>query len=200
MKLIFKNQTVQFAELATVEEVIEKINELLADHYYYSHLIVDGKEIYEQLESFLIESLDSISTIELVVKTVREFVDEVLIMAKDYLTDAIPEMTSLADGFYQSPTSENWGEFSNMLEGMQWLNQTINLIDKSKERPANWNECIKLAAEFEMELKNLEQAVENTDSVLIADIIQYELLPVYEALLIEVNTTIDTEVTRNDLN
>ena len=200
MELIFKNQTVQFTELANVEVVIEKINELLADKYYYSHLIVDGKEIYEQLESFLIESLESVSTIELVVKTVREFVDEVLIMAKDYLTNAIPEMTLLADGFYQSPTSENWGEFSNMLEGMQWLNQTINLIDKSKERPANWNECIKLAAEFEMELKNLEQAVENTDSVLIADIIQYELLPVYEALLIEVNTTIDTEVTRNDLN
>lgn len=200
MELIFKNQTVQFAELASVEEVIEKIYELLADQYYYSHLIVDGKEIYEQLESFLIESLESISTIELVVKTVREFVDEVLIMAKNYLTDAIPEMTSLADGFYQYPTSENWGEFSNMLEGMQWLNQTISLIDKAKERPTNWNECIKLAAEFEMELKNLEQAVENTDSVLIADIIQYELLPVYKALLIEVNTTIDTEVTRNDLN
>lgn len=200
MELIFKNQTVQFAELTSVEEVMEKIYELLADQYYYSHLIVDGKEIYEQLESFLIESLESISIIELVVKTVRDFVDEVLIMAKNYLTDAIPEMTSLSDGFYQNPSSEHWSEFSNMLEGMQWLNQTINLIDKSKVRPANWNECIKLAAEFEMELKNLEQAVVNIDSVLIADIIQYELLPVYEALLVEVNTTIDTEVTRNDLN
>jgi hypothetical protein len=200
MELIFKNETVQFGELSSVEEIIEKINELLADQYYFSHLIVDGEEIYEDPESYLLNSLESISTIEVAVKTIQEFVNEVLIMAKDYLTNAIPEMTSLADGFYQNPTSENWVDFSAMLEGMQWLNKTINVIDKAKERPANWNECIKLAAQFEMELKNLEQAVENSDNVLIADIIQYELLPVYEALLEEINTTIDTEVERYDLN
>lgn len=200
MELLFKDKTIQFDILPSVEEVIEKINELLADQYYYSHLIIDGEEIYEELENYLLQSLESIMTLEVVVKTVREFVNDVLIMAADYLTTAVPEMTSLADGFYKNPTADNWGEFSAMLEGMQWLNHSIDLIDKAKERPANWDECINHAVQLQMELKNLEEAVGNTDSVLIADIIQYELLPIYEALQAEFNTTIDTEVERHDLN
>lgn len=200
MKLIFKNEMIHFSEIPSVEEIIDKINELLNNEYYYSHLIVDGEEIYKEPDTFLVESLASISTVEVVVKTAREFVDELLLMAADYLTGAIPEIPALADGFYQNPKAENWEIFSAMLEGMQWLNQTIDLIDKSTERPGNWDECIKLAVQLQMELKNLEQAVENTDSVLIADIILYELLPVYEALQVEFNTTVDTEVERDDLN
>lgn len=200
MELIFKNETLQFDELPSVEEIIEKINELLANQYYYSHLIVDGEEIYEDPESYLLESLESIATIEVAVKTVREFVNGVLIMASDYLEGTIPNMTALSEGFYQNPNSNNWGEFSNMLEGMQWLNQTIDLIDKVKERPENWDECIKLAVQLQIELKNLETVVENADNVLIADIIQYEILPLYEAIQEEFNRTIDTEVERNDLN
>ena len=200
MELLFKNETVQFNKQSSVGEIIEKINELLTNRYYYSHMIVDGEEIYKEPETFLLESLEFISTIEVVVKTARKFVDELLLMAVDYLTGAIPEIPALADGFYQNPKAEDWEMFSAMLEGMQWLNQTIDLIDKSTVIPANWDECIRLAVQLQMELKNLEQAVENTDSVLIADIIQYELLPVYEALQVEFNTTIDAEVERDDLN
>jgi hypothetical protein len=200
VELIFKNETVQFDKQVSVEEIIEKIDKLLANRYYYSHLIVDGEEIYENLESYLLESLGSISTIEVAVKTVREFINEVLLMASNYLTDGIPKMTVLANQFYQNPSADNWLDFSSMLEGMQWLNQTIDLIDKAKERPGNWNECIQLAVQLQLELKNLEEAIENTDHVLIADIIQYELLPIYEALQTEFNTTIDTEVERHDIN
>jgi len=200
VELIFKNETVQLEQLLSVEEIIQKIDELLANQYYYSHLIVNGEEIYEELESYLLKSLESIVSIEVVVKTVREFVNEVLIISADYLIGAIPEMTLLADGFYQKPTSENWKIFSEMLEGMLWLNKSIDLIDKAKVRPENWNECIQLAVQLQLELKNLEEAIENTDNVLIADIIQYELLPIYEALQTEFNTTIDTEGERYDLN
>jgi len=200
VELLFKNETVQFNEQSSVGEIIEKINELLTNRYYYSHIIVDGVEIYKEPETFLLDSLESISTIEVVVKTAREFVDESLLIAADYLKGALPEIQVLADGFYQNPKARDWEMFSAMLEGMQWLNQTIDLIDKSTEIPVNWDACIRLAVQLQMELKNLEQAVENTDSVLIADIIQYELLPVYGALLVEFNTTIDTEVERNDLN
>ncbi|USK69971.1 hypothetical protein [Peribacillus asahii] len=200
MDLILNNQTIQYDAKPSVEEIIEKINELLSDQYYFSHLIVDGEEVHEDPESYLVECLESISRIEVVSKTIREFVSEVLLLAEDYLKRAIPEMTALIDGFYQSPNADNWKNFSDMLEGMQWLNQIIGLIDQAKARPNNWDECIKLAAQLDMELKNLEEAVKNADSVLIADMIQYELIPIYEALAVELKTTIDTEVKRNDTN
>lgn len=200
MELIIKGNIIQFDKLPTAEEIVGKINELLSHKYYYSHLIVDGEEIYDDPENYLFQSLESITRIEVAVKTVQEFVNEVLIMAMDYFLVAIPEMTVLADGFYKNPTSEDWMSFSSMLEGMQWLNHSIDLIDKAKERPMNWDECIKLAVQLQMELKNLEDAIENTDYVLIADIILYELLPIYKDLQTEFITTIDTEVERYDLN
>lgn len=200
MELIFKNKIVQYDELPSPEEIMTKINELLTDQYYYSHLIVDEVEVYEEPESYFLKRQESISTIEIAVKTVQEFVNEVLIMADNYLKRAIPEMKVLADGFYQNPKADKWNDFSVMLEGMQWLNQLVDSIDKAKERPGNWNECIKHAFQLEIELKNLEKAVVNIDSVLIADIIQYELLPVYEALRVEFNKSIDTEGELYDFN
>jgi len=200
VKLRFKNETVQFDEQTSVEEIINKIDELLANQYYYSHLIVDSEEVYESLEIYLLDSLGSISNIEVVAKTISEFVNEMLLMSINYLTKVIPEMTLLANQFYQNPNGDNWLDFSFLLEGMQWINQTIQLIDKTKVRPENWDECIKVAAQLQMELKNLEQAVESTDSVLIADIILYELLPLYEALNVVINTTIDTEDVSDNLN
>ncbi|WP_312470765.1 hypothetical protein [Neobacillus sp.] len=200
MKLIFENQTIHFDRFPSVEEIFDKIKEFLSDQYFFSHLKIDGEEVYDDPESYLLECLESISIIEVVVKTIHEFVNEVLHMTDDYLKRAIPEITTVADGFYQSPSSNNWTDFSNMLEGIQWLIQMVELIDKTNERPANWDECIKITTKFEMELASLVEAVKNTDHILIADVLQYELLPLFETLETEVKNTIDIEGKRNDIN
>lgn len=200
MELIFKDQIIQYKELPSVEEIIQKINELLIDNYYYSHFIVDGQVVYEDPEQYLLEELSAISKLEVIGRTAAEFTNDILLTAEEYLKRAKPEMTDLAEGFYQNPGTEHWTNFSDMLEGIQWLNQIILSIDGINEQPGNWNAYLNLAAKLEMELGNLEEAVENSDYVLIADIIQYELIPLYESLINEINTTIDTEGTRNDVN
>lgn len=200
MELLFQEESIQFDQDSTVEQVIEQINILLDDSCYFSHLIVDGVDVYEELEQYLNENLESIEKLELIARTANEFTNDILLSAEVYLQGALPELTKLADDFYNNPTSESWGNFSDMLEGMQWLNQIIVSIDQMNEKPQNWDEYLKLAATLEVELKNLEQAVENGDHVLVADIIQYEITPVYEGLEKEIQKTIDTEGSRHDAN
>lgn len=47
MKLLHQQQIIQFEQTPTIEEIIEKINELLQDTHYFSHVKVDGEEVVE---------------------------------------------------------------------------------------------------------------------------------------------------------
>ncbi|OLN24034.1 hypothetical protein BTO30_01040 [Domibacillus antri] len=200
MEFIFQEQVIQFDQDPTVEQIIEQINTWLNNSYYFSHLIVDGVNVYEEPEQYLTENLGSIDKLEIVARTAKEFTNEILLSAENYLQGAIPELTKLSDGFYNNPASDTWDDFGDMLEGMQWLNQIIVSIDQLPKQPQNWDEYLKLAATLEVELKNLEEAMENSDNVLIGDIIQYEMAPLYEAFEKEIQTTIDTEGSRHDVN
>ncbi|MEC2077893.1 hypothetical protein [Metabacillus fastidiosus] len=200
MKLVCKEEVVQFDGQPSVEQIIQKINELLANNYYFSHLVVDGEEVYEEPENYLLSNSEYINELEISVKTEKEFINDMLLTAEEYIKRARMELGVLADGFYQNPNAEQWNHFAQMMEGLQWLNQVIGHIDRVKEKPKNHNEYIKLNSKLQMEIRSLHEAVENEDYVLTGDLIQYELVPIYEALEIEITTTIDTEGYRHDLN
>lgn len=200
MKIIFKEEVIQFDTLPTVEVMINKINQLLDDNYYFSHLIIDDKEVFDDPEQYLQDYLSEIKELEIVAKTAKEFTNDVLLSAEEYIERAKPQIDSLADDFYQNPTSESWHKFTYLLEGIQWINQMIQTIDTAKEKPNNWMNYLKINNTLDLELKNMEEAIENNDSVLIADLIKYEILSIFESLGSEIQLTIDTEGYRYDLN
>nr|WP_144921558.1 hypothetical protein [Paenibacillus bovis] len=200
MKLIFKDEVIQFDTQPTVEVMLNKINQLLDNHYYFSHLIVDDKEVFDDPERYLQDYLSGIREIEIVAKTVKQFINDLLLSAKEYIRRAKPEIDSLSDEFYQNPTHESWHKFTQLLEGIQWINQVIQTIDTTKEKPKNWMNYIDLISTLDSELKNMEEAIENSDSVLIADLIKYEILSIIESLGSEIQSTIDTEGYHHDLN
>lgn len=200
MELLFQNQKIQFDQQPSVDFIIEKINSLLGTSFYLSHLVADSINVYDDPEQYLLENLETIQTLEVVAQTTEELLNDILLTAENYLKRAVAEFVNLTNAFYNIPTPENWTNFSDLLEGMQWINQIISTIDQMKRKPINWEQYIKLSAKLEVELKNMEEAVINSDHVLIADIIQYELLPIYETLQQEIKTTIDTEGIRHDVN
>lgn len=200
MKLLFQEQIMEFEQIPFTEEVIESINRFLGDQFYFSHLLVDGKEVLENPEQFLLENIAEVSTLEVIAIPAKEFVNELLLSAEEYTERAIPHIKILFDEFYINPTQKNWIELSEMFEGIQWLLSMIETIDNSIVRPSNWTEVITSVAELKEELENLEDALENTDTVLVADMLQYEVLPVFELLETEIKRTIDTVGKRHDLS
>lgn len=199
MELIFQERTMTL-DNPTAADIVEKINELLSEQYYFSHFIVDGTEIYEDHETYLEQHLTQLSRLEIVAKTVRQFVNDLLLSTESYIQRALPELTSLSEAFYDSPTTEAWGQLSDLLEGLQWMDAMLMAIGRSTAVPSNWQAYLKVSSAIQEEIRNLGEALENEDHVLIGDILQYELVPQFETLQSEVTTTIDNEGTRYDLN
>lgn len=200
MELIFKGQQFEFDKMPSSDEVVAKINELLERNYYFSHFIADGVDIYENHEDHLIVNVERIKKLEVIAKTEKEFLNDILLSTEAYLKRAKPELAILSDGFYSNPSPEIRSSFSHLMEGLQWLNKMFAVIDNSNERPTNWDTCMELAASMNVEVANLSEAVENSDNILIADIIQYEFIPVFESLETEIEKTIDTVGIRHDLS
>ncbi|MEK5040722.1 hypothetical protein [Sporosarcina sp. FSL K6-3457] len=200
MKLTFQEQQIEFDKTPSSDEVVAKINELLKENYYFSHFIADGTEIYEEHEDYLIVNIDRIEKLEIIAKTEKEFLNDILLSAEAYLKRAKPEIVLLPEGFYSNPSSEVKTKFGQLMEGLQWLDEMLAVIDRSKERPGDWDKCMELSESMKTEIVSLSEAVENSDNVLIADIIQYEFIPIFESLESEIGNIIDVVGTRHNLS
>lgn len=184
----------------SVNDVIEKINDEANGHYFFSHFIADGKEIFEDQELFLEDHLSSVNELEVVLKTVKQFINDILLSASEYIQRAKPEIPPLVDDFYHHANKTTWDRFIAFLEGLEWLNQMIAVIDGTNQHPQNWGQYINVATSLKEHLETLQEALENQDEVLIADTIQYELLPLLEVLEEEIGITIDQEGYRYDIS
>lgn len=173
-----------------LEQLINMINEKLTEKdVFFSHMIIDGEEVYDEPTEYILSNIENIKNIDVKTKTINEFVADLIVSLNDYTGRAIPEIQNLVDQFYQKPSSESWSMLEQLLEGIEWIYQTIKNIDKTSKSQYRWDEYIKVAATFEAELPNLMDALENKDAVLVADIVQYEILPQFEIIR---DTTVET--------
>ncbi|MCM3743875.1 hypothetical protein M3193_06940 [Sporosarcina luteola] len=200
MKLIIGEQHIEYKEKPSADELIERINESVAEGYYFSHFISDGTEVYDEHEEYLESNLDEIKELEIVIKTEKEFMNDVILSAEEYLQRAIPDVSTLADDFNRVPTSDTWDRFEMLLGGMEWLNDMLKVVCSSKERPSNWEMYQQMTSNMQAELSKLGKAIERKKNNQISTIIKNGLLPIFERLEKEFGATIDSEFIRKDLN
>ncbi|SDK03991.1 hypothetical protein [Sediminibacillus albus] len=186
---------------SSIELIVKEIeNQVNESGLFFSHLIIDEEDIYDQFELQLEEKITSISQVKVIMKTVREFVNDLLLSTESYLTGALPELQILIDELYQGPTSSSWEKLGQLLEGLQWINQLFDVIANGKYQPYNWSKYLKLINLLENELTALEAAMEANDQILIADILQYEILEILSSLKGEATATIDQQGERLNVN
>jgi hypothetical protein len=202
MQVKLFNQLIEYKNRPSViEDVFQHIDKSLeGSDYFFSHLTVDGIEVFEDHETYISEHIHEIEMIEVYVKTIREFNVELLLSAESYIKRAIPEINRVVDEFYQGPTESTWDKFEQILEAMQWILQMVETIDKNEHLPRNWEDFLRVTMDLKQEMLELESALKNTDYVLTADIIQYELVRLLQELEQEITNTIDNEGYRHDLN
>lgn len=202
MELKILNNTYHFPnELEKVEELFTFIHDKLSHtEYYFSHLVIDNKEIYDDFDTYVSDHINHIQTVEVVAKTIKEFTNELLLSLEQYLKGAIPELENLTTKMYQTNLNETIDNFTQFLDGVQWINEAISAIDKNQEKPNQWDDVILTIANLNEELKGIEEAIENNDNVLIADILQYEIVPILKELQQYITQIIDCGVKRNDIS
>ncbi|MFD2705623.1 hypothetical protein [Salibacterium lacus] len=168
--------------------------------YFISHLNVDGREVYEKLDIFLQDNAEDIEIVEVVVKTKSEFLNDVLLLLETYLLNVNREVKKIIHEFYTEPVETTWRKFQEFLQGIQWINDSIETVDQSVEKSFDTAEFVHNQKEINNHLEELMNAVESNDHISTADIMQFEILPGLEQLQQSITTYIDQRGTRDDVN
>lgn len=195
MNLIIMDQSYKFVNkpesvpvlLSTVEDILEKNNMIL------SHFVIDGLEIYENFEDYILDNIDYLNVVSAELRTLKEWLDEMVNSALEYLKRSIPALEQLGTEFYQGSDKESWLKFDQMMEGIGWLSQLVDQITQHDVLSKSWE---RTEQDFELQglLLELEDAVLNKDTVLIADTIIYEILPKYKSLQQRFSAILNIEV------
>lgn len=192
---VFKNN------IESINPLIIWIEEIVKDSkLHFSHMIIDGEEVFEQFDLVLSEKVTEIEEIKVVLKTEMELLNEIYLSGESYLTRALPEVNKLAESFYQGAGQDEWKTLELFIEGVSWLDQLFNMIDQLTKKPTNWDDFVVAFTKIRMELINLEDAIKANDQSLIADIINYECMPKMEELKLAFTACIDQEGERKDVN
>ncbi|MBM7540028.1 hypothetical protein [Amphibacillus cookii] len=177
-----------------IEEVVNESDK------HFSHLLIDDQEVHEQFDLVISDKITEIEKIEVVLKTESELLNELYLSGEAYLIRALPEIEKLTEKFYQTPDQEAWGGLEQLIEGITWLDQLYEAIDQARKQPLNWDKFTFIYTKLRMELVNLEDAIKMRDQTLIADIINYEVMPIMEELKLVFTACIDQEGERKDVN
>lgn len=186
MKLIINKFSI-VKDFNSVNDLFDFINIMLDESQYeLDYFIIDGKKIDCDYFEYLDMNLDQLSEIEVIIKDLKTRVDEILITSNEYMANAIFSLKSLANEFYQMPGSESWSKLVDLIEGIQWLLATQKRIDEfvQLDRLISdyevWNEYVQIMKNIEMNLPEFENAIINKDTVLIGDLISYEIQPIFK--------------------
>lgn len=187
-------------DISSIESSLNKIEEILKGNEVYLELMeIDGVEVFEGFQEYMIEHIQEIQEVNVKVQTLKQLLDESVLTMQQYLEGALPEVTKLADEFYQGATKESWDKLTQLFEGLSWVTQNIEVI-QTKNQYHNSTAYIDISKSLQEELSNLEDALKNGDLVLTGDILKYEIVSILNQLLVTVITTIDNEVLRHDLS
>lgn len=149
---------------------------------------VDGAEVYEELDLYLEDLSTTPERVEVIALTPKEYVTDVLLSSHDYMLRGQDEVEGLARRFYTKPSEDEYEALADLTEGLVWILETVRLLDANPpllETLSNrelWNEHAAAAMRLQEVVEKLVQATERRDTVLIADLLTYEIVPVFEDL------------------
>lgn len=202
MKVVLLEETYHVENNKEALKEISKIIEsgLESTEYIVSHLTIDGTAVYHNIEVYIEEKVDTIEAITIHVHTKKQMVNEFLLSIEDYVERATPKVKELSESFYNVPSNELWDQFTQLLEGINWLYSVILIVDKEKVFVEEWSELYAIAIKFEEQFPELLEAVESKDNIVIADILQYEIIELFETIKKEIKSIIDVKGERTDVN
>lgn len=195
MKLIYENTTTEVNQDEQLfNTIIEKVNEAMTEEEkVFSHLIIDGTEVFEDHEAYIQQHLGEMMEIHIITRTKQEIIDDILQSIHSYLERAIPAIDELVNESFTGFTDESWLGIAQLTEGMEWMLQFIEALREADEHPTNWQEINESFTHCEEQFKVLLQAVEENDTMHITDVLSYEIVPAYEDLKYQVKAAIEDE-------
>jgi hypothetical protein len=174
-------------ESTSAQEMVDAVNDLLMNtEYIYSHLVADGMEVYEELGCYL-SRIDGGGPQEVVVivQTKDALYRDVIDSTYQYVVSATPKIAELSQEFYEGGTSHTWCSLQDFIEGLQWILSSYSTLTATHGlsfmvEDNLWRDYSEGINQLKSLIPELMDAVENQDQVLLADLLLYEIHPLFE--------------------
>lgn len=197
MKIIYNTNEFMIKNEEMLAETLSNIvDDLQKNNLYFNHFIIDGEKFYGELYEYPNE----FEIVQIQYLNEMEYVSQLLLDGEGYLKRATPALRELTESVYQGNLKkEIWIELGQLTEGINYIQQIIEFIG-TKLKEEKWNDLLqKWYASVEF-LTDMTKALEEKDTVMLGDLLQYELIPLFEETLIVIAEKIDSEGVRHDAN
>lgn len=184
----------------SMDELISLVEkEMELEGKVVSHYKIDGQVIYDLDELINQTTISLPNKIEVVLITKEELAVNALKSALDYLDRALPEIQFLADEFYSGSQSENWVKLGDLVDGLNWIFQVFDFVFNVNLKGDMIEKLGSNFVEIKEELPGLLEAMEQQDTVTIADIICYEIKPLLEEIKVLIKKVLESWENKNNV-
>lgn len=191
MKVYILNKVLEFKnDDKEIGNIFNNINKTISDsNRILSHLDIDGNQIYENYYEYFLDNIDSIEEVTVITITAIELAQDTLSSTVGYLNRAIPEIEKLSNEFYKTPEQESWNRLADLFGGITWIVDTFSTIDNDYDIDKvvvdykTWNLYAQQIYNLKELLVEFEELLNNQDYVSIADILSYEIVPLFKDML-----------------
>ena len=163
----------------TLEEVMNAIVKS-RQNSYIRRIWLDGQEVSSDSQDTLKTLTTSVELLELELAELQDLLANNLTNAKDYLVKLIPGFQKAEDLFRMGNEQEANQYYLQVLDGIEWFSQVVIIIvstQKNKSEEKSLEERQKKLTDL---MSQMLEANQNQDWVLMADLMEYEMIPFYK--------------------
>ena len=165
-------------------ETLEAILNILVKNTpgsYIRRIWLDQQEFPSDDRETLQKKPADINSLEVELADLKDLVATNLSNALDYLEKLIPGFDQAADLFRTGNEQEANKYYIQILDGMDWFSEVVNVVMSSEGEGQEPENSLRIRqAKLTDLMSQMLEANKNQDWVLLADILEYEMIPFYK--------------------
>lgn len=170
----------------TVAEVLDHIiqNKVFGGTFI-SALKLDNKAVDIDASDTRQTAVASINSLEIEISSLSSLISKNISNAEDYLKKLIPGIQKASELFHSGNEQEASKFFLSIVDGIEWFSQVIDAVlnvigENSASLCFNKKSILDRKQQLLELITQLVNANKNKDWVLLADLLEYEILPYYK--------------------
>jgi hypothetical protein len=168
----------------TVSAILDAMVQQTPDSYI-RRIWLDDQEFPSDDREALQKKPSDINSLEVELANLKDLVATNLANALDYLKKLIPGFEQAADLFRAANEQEANKYYLQILDGIDWFSQVVSVImspdEGETELPDTYDESLEVRQKKLTDLMSqMLEANQNQDWVLLADLLEYEMVPFYK--------------------
>lgn len=158
---------------------IDTTKTILMQGRFLYKVMIDGQTFYDGYEVYIVNNFQKIKSMDLLTKSKEEAMQESMSELHAYNRKLLDASDLVSSAFYGEPSPEQWQLFSQYIEGLHWVSQTVHFIQaivtENKQYARLEGYLSEVLLQIDDKTKMLNEAAEEKNYVLMGDIIQYEI-------------------------